>query len=177
MEKQEKKVIRLARQNNRADGVGVVKATYCLWFAWAPGGLIGPEGETTGSTYDPLAIDITNAVTVEITASPSDTWSHHPGNTSNAAGLGTSIGLENPAYRSTNYNSERIVPRTTNLNKLVAMQGFDEPPTAEVLQEEIGLSRVLNITNGHTRLFLGFHDGREWTNNNGEVNIAITITY
>ncbi|ADB14966.1 hypothetical protein Psta_0271 [Pirellula staleyi DSM 6068] len=177
MNKQDSRVIRLIRENNRAIITREVLATYCLWFAWAPEGVAGPDGETVNNTYRPIAIDIEGAVSLEITANPADLWWHHPGNSSNAGGLNDERGLENSAYRSATYQSENILPLTARLNELVSMQGTQDIPTSEVIQERVGLGCVQNVGADMTRLFLGFHDGRQWTNNGGLVRVTVVVNF
>lgn len=153
-----------------------VGAKYCLWFTWAPEGIDGPEGEIVDSDYRPLEINVEGIQKVKITAVPTDEWSHHPGNTSNAGGIDDVRGLENAAYRSAQYNSENIEPLIARLNLLVGLLGSETPPTSSVSQIEIGLEKVISIDNiADTRLFLGFHDGRQWSNNGGHVNVTIEI--
>ena len=155
-----------------------VHGKYCLWFAWAPEGVPGPEGETVDADYLPLEVDVAGIQAVRVTAVPTDEWWHHPGNKSNAGGLSTTRDLQNDDYRSDTYRSKKIDTLKAKLNLLVGMLGPDPdtPPTSPVSQIEIGLGEDITIDNiADTRLYLGFHDGHEWSNNGGSVNVSIEI--
>jgi len=164
-----------------------VDAKHCLWFSWALPSVLGPEGE--GSDSQPGHIDVDGASMVQIAQrDSSQKWRHHPSSDreSNANGLdgtdGTPLdvrGLENPGYQSAAYNSEGILPITTNLNKLVGIFEFGNAiPTSEnpTSQLEIGAGPTeLTVPEGATKLFLGFHDGREWTNNEKSIDFDVTV--
>ena len=172
---EEKRVIKLDQEKTATN----VKATYCLWFAYAPDDIAGPEGETTNSTYKPLEIDLTNVAELTVTASPDDKWWHHPGNDSGAEGIADERNLENEAYKSATYHSTNIAKLETRLNLLVGLLGDENPPTVEREQIKIGLEKTITIDNANdTRLFLGFHDGRQWSNNGQDpaAGVSVTIT-
>ena len=169
---EERRVVKLTEEKT----TDTIKAKYCLWFAYAPSNIDGPEGEKTDSNYMPLEVDLTNVAELTVTATPADMWSHHPGNDSNAGGINDERNLENEAYKSATYNSENIGKLKARLNLLVGLLGDENPPTVEREQIEIGLEKDISIDNvNDTRLFLGFHDGRQWSNNSGAVRVTITV--
>jgi hypothetical protein len=155
-----------------------VSAKSCLWFTWADEGLDGPEGETVNDVYRPHAINISGIRRFIVRAiGPNDQWWHHPGKVSGAEGIDDSRNLENENYKSAQYNSQKIRKLKARLNLLVGLVGRDTAPASEVDQEPIGLEREITVNDAaDNRLFLGFHDGRHWTNNGGSgVNVEIEI--
>ncbi|PHS05081.1 MAG: hypothetical protein COA78_15695 [Blastopirellula sp.] len=158
-------------------GTITLGAKSCLWFAWSPLGIAGPQGETVDGTYIPAEIDIEHAgvVTIEV-EDDEELWSNRPENPVNADGRSRVLSLQVPAYQSSTYNSENISAISTNLCALVAMLGPSSTPSSTQTQKHIGLGPVtLTVGAGQTRLFLGFHDGQEWSNNTGSQTVKITI--
>ena len=160
----------------------------CLWFAWADSPISGPEGEADTS-YPTWVAAEEGASRVIVSVTNRDArWMHHPDSAraSGPNGLdgsnGTPVvqrGLQNPSYKSSAYNSAYIEPLQSHLNKLVAMFEMDNAaPTlgSEATQLEVGEEETFDVPPGATRLFLGFHDGRHWTNNDGE-SMMVEITW
>lgn len=169
-----------------------VLATQCLWFAWADPGFPGVEGESDTAAYRPYEVPAEKGATsVRITAATTaqDKWRHDPdpGRESGANGLnGTGgipndqRGLENPNYRrEAELHSLYLQELTTHLNKLVGvMESNDSAPTSEnpYNQLPIGASYLVEgdeFPANATRLWLGFHDGREWSNNQGSITVTV----
>lgn len=163
-----------------------IRAKHCLWFSWTPMTISGPEGEDETSRPEFDAVE-DGADTVRITATDtSQKWRHHPdaSRESGAGGLdGTggipndSRGLENSAYKDSSLNSDGINELTTHLNKLVAIfeiQGAAPTPTSPQDQHIVGAGPTsLSIPAGASKIFIGFHDGRHWTNNDGHIDILL----
>ncbi len=154
-----------------------VTAKMCLWFAWAGTVTNGPYGEN-GVGYTPIGLEpIEGATSVKLSAYGGP-WRHHPStnNESGPNGLSATRSLENQGYKSPTYNSDDIEPIDTNLNKLLAMWEFNQgPPTeqAPATQLAIGDGTTLTVPENASKLFLGFHDGYEWSNNDGVVLVEV----
>ena len=159
-----------------------LKAKACLWFAWETT-ISGPEGEV-GDDYAPHSIDLTDVESISISVGEDDLWAHHPSAdspdcASNANGRDREVGLQNPDYQ--NYiGASYIDVLTTKLNTLIGMWQYgDGPPITEAQRTtpfRIGTSWSGVIPANATALFLGFHDGREWTNNEGSVMVTYNRT-
>lgn len=163
-----------------------IRAKHCLWFSWTPMTISGPEGEDESSRPEFDAVE-EGADTVRIRATDTtQVWRHHPdaSRESGANGLdGTGgipnapLGLENPAYKDSSLNSDGINELTTHLNKLVAIfeiQGAAPTSTAPQDQLVVGAGPTeLSIPAGATKIFIGFHDGRHWINNEGHIDILM----
>ncbi|MEQ8784792.1 MAG: hypothetical protein RIC55_00770 [Pirellulaceae bacterium] len=152
-----------------------------LWFAWSPNPIPGPEGEGESSRPQFDAVE-DGASQVQLTVlDTSKRWRHHPSadRESGPNGLDGSQGipddardLENQQYKSSNLNSDGIIlSQPIHLNKLVAI--FEINNSAPTPNEpssilEVGAAATLDLPLDATKIFLGFHDGRHWTNNEGE---------
>ena len=169
-----------------------VSAKCCLWFAWAPTGsaaLKDPENEGLVDAHRPIGVPVPpGSTSVTITAAASGTpdrrWRHDPaaGAASGPNGLngsdGTPVnikGLEVGGYQHANYGSDSITPLTTHLNKLVAMVEDNWGPTPQQ-PTPVGASATIALTANSTRVFLGMHDGRQWSNNSGDIVVTLTWT-
>jgi hypothetical protein len=169
-----------------------VTAKQAIWFAWAPDGYEGPQGES-GSAYRPVSLLVpADAASVGIEAND-DMWRHDPNNSasSNANGLSKQRPLERDGYRTAAFNNLAI--RTTtdsprggikaNLNLLVCcwQMGTGIPPADST--DEIGVGKgptsldvpsPLSSGEFAYRLMLAFHDGYQWTNNSGDITATVT---
>jgi len=158
-------------------------AKQCIWFSWVPSGsFTGPEGES-GVAYRPFQLDVSEISSIKV-RQLSGSWGHSPdaARQSGADGLNgsgfpplpnDSRSLENNAYKSSTYNSANIQPINTNLNKLVGMLGIDSGTTAS--QFIVGSWSNIVVPIGTKWLFLAFHDGHQWTNNQGEISVELTV--
>jgi hypothetical protein len=175
MSDQSRRVIKLEQEKTTFP----VSAKCCLWFTWAADGLNGVEHEDPVELYRPVEVDVENISEVTVSVDSSDQWSHHPGNLSNAGGINDVRGLENAGYRDAKYNSLKIKPLSARLNLLVGMVTTKDPPVPaapDVDQIEIGLGKTITINDiTAERLFLGFHDGRHWFNNEHAVDVTVTV--
>lgn len=154
-----------------------VTAKQSLWFAFVTdtASLSGPEGEDSTSVPAKVAIDA-GFVNVSLHVNEPGEWWHVNADSSRSGpngldGLGgvkkDERGLENAAYKSSTYNSEDIAEITAPLNKLVAM--FDVKESGEFKQYPVGVGPTsIDFPSGATTMYLGFHDGREWSNNGGD---------
>ncbi len=163
-----------------------VSSKHCLWFAWwtTSPPTKGPEEEDDSSK--PIGIPIPqeppvpSKVLIEAT-DPTQVWRHHPadGKQSGADGISVARGLENGGYKSDSFNSNWIeLPGAINLNKAVAIfevNGLAPTQSAPQTQKEVGSNATLTIPENATKLFLGFHDGRQWTNNENPVTSSAEI--
>jgi hypothetical protein len=167
-----------------------VSAKCCLWFAWAPPAspLSEPEGGPAGEddTYRPVALPVPSAARSAALTVGDGIWWHHDadGRRSGANGLDGTNGLPNDQrslerqeYRSPNYNSEGITPLNAHLNKLVGIWEIGgQAPLASSPTDQVEIGQnpgSIAVPPGATKLFLGFHDGRQWTNNDGSVSVAL----
>lgn|GEM_PF-5099624 len=158
------------------------------FFAWAPELYVGPSnwdvgGAESGDDYRPRVIVVEGYNRVTLSAPEDATWRHGSPDewSSNAAGLGTSV-LTHRGYIHEDYGSHHIKHKDAlPLNALVAMFGYapDTPPTEELPTEVeyVGLGDDLYVPSGYTHLYLGMHDGYEWsTNSNDDGPVVVTIT-
>jgi hypothetical protein len=162
----------------------IVSAKHSLWFSWA-GDLTathGPEGEDD-NTYKPQFVSVAGASTVSVTVqSGTHVWAHHPtpDRESGPEGLPDVLGLENSLYQHAKYQSEFLNPITTNLNKCVGVFEINNAPPAmgtERDQVEIGAGTNFDpLPAGATKFFIGFHDGRHWTNNTGSIPFDVVVS-
>lgn len=160
----------------------VVSAKHCIWLAWAPPEHPDPPFEERGPVYQPspIAVPTDKSIThVTIVANPDDQWAHHSpaGNRkSDAAGLvNDQRNLERSGYQSEDLRSKNIVGTKLPLNMLVTLLGIN--PNTRATEIGVGLSKTLPLdVDGQrpTSLFLAFHDGHQWTNNNGEVSVTVS---
>ena len=157
----------------------------CVYFA-------GQTTLTSDFGYDetvaslPPYIDVCSWSTVSITAA--GLWTHtsspYPEDWS---GPGGKVGSEKTQEQ---YDDLGISLLTTGLDTLVGVFLTDDPPDSEATPAELttvtttpalqqafiigaGLADI-TVPDGATRLFLGHHDGYEWSNNQGEVEVTAT---
>ncbi|MEM7391373.1 MAG: hypothetical protein AAF492_03415 [Verrucomicrobiota bacterium] len=154
-----------------------VSSQACIYFAWADSSATGPYGEDVGACK-PVIVDVEPDDEITISASPSDEWSNGSEEYmwANADGRDEPLGTNN-AYSSPNYNSENINPNTARVCKLVGV--FEEngaQPVSMIDVINIGLSNVLIAPASATKLFLGFHDGFEWSNNEDSIQVTVDIS-
>jgi hypothetical protein len=160
-----------------------VSAMHCIWLSWAdaqyPAGPFGEGANGTWNNYRPQGLVApSNAVRVAISANGADTWTHdldHGAPFTNADGYGM-CDLMKPQYKNTpEYHSANINQLNAPLNKLVGIwETNNGPPPAARDQIEIGMAYAENLTAGQkTRLFLAMHDGQEWSDNSGSVNVTV----
>lgn len=165
--------------------VVTVPATACLWYAWATDGELGNAENGRGPfeesvAHRPVSIAVPPGVsTVSITATGN--WRHDPADNtaSNPDGKSNdSRKLERPGYRGPAVRgSQAIKDIETNMNKLVGLwqigQRVPSKPNS-VVPIEIGSNYCdRKVPKGATRLYLGMHDGYEWSNNSGKVKAEI----
>jgi len=163
-----------------------VDARQSLWFAYAHPAYPVRRWLEIGDTYRPLAIPVPALATkVALSVNVSELWGHVNGDFSQASGQGSDVPLD-PRYQD-NYremnlqglNSWNITGISTKLNMFVIMFGGDASLTGTNYNTEIavGLSTTsIDIPTSPvpTKLYLAMHDGYEWTNNNGIVDVGIT---
>jgi len=154
-----------------------VSAKQSLWFAFVTDTVSfeGPEKEDATSIPAKVAID-DGFVNVTIQVNEPGEWWHVNANSSRSGPNGLDgnggvkkdeRGLENEAYKNATYNSGDIGKVTAPLNKLMAM--FDVKENGEYKQYPVGEGPTsIDFPGGSTTMFLGFHDGRQWTNNGGD---------
>lgn len=164
-----------------------VYAKNCLFFAWAPDGYQGPQnwpigGYESGDDYRPAVLDVTGYAEIELEASADVYWRHGASSDwrSNAGGIGGSIAYTDARYRSDINNAQHILQNDAiELNKLVGMFGgnYDNPPS-EINPSHIlpvGLAARLPIPAGATHMYLGMHDGYEWSTNFNEDDAPVVV--
>ncbi|MEM7495409.1 MAG: hypothetical protein AAF471_04570 [Myxococcota bacterium] len=160
-----------------------VSAKHCMWFAFANGNLQGPMGES-GPAYKPNHVVVPAGSTVDVELEDfTQLWSHHPERESGAEGFDDTRDLENPAYKNAAYNSQNIVGINTNLNRLVGMFAKDvADPHLHVTEIiDLNFAQATSTTQrlfspGESSLFfLAFHDGEEWTNNEGFIDVIVKL--
>jgi len=161
-----------------AEQTVTVSAKNCVMFAWAPEGYIGPEikpelERESGDLYRPIRVQVpTNATSVVISAQGS--WTHHPPlggpETSGPNGRGR-IEETRSAYQDAAYGSQNIPLPNTNLNRLIALRQPDPDTPGSI--DLLGEAETFLDVDGDTKLFLGFHDGYHWANNEGEVTVTL----
>lgn len=157
-----------------------VDARHCIWFCWADVGYPNGPFQESGDVYRPHGLVVPrDAAQVLVQANSADRWTHDADNggpITDANGANP-LGLLMDVYKTTpQYHASNIDKLTAPLNKLVGIweTGFG-PPTSAQPQIEIGLSYSENFTaNLRTRLFLAMHDGQEWSDNQGTVNVTVT---
>ncbi len=172
-----------------------VKGKSCLAFAYAPTGYkgpasVGPNGVSdeaaTGPEYRPIEVDIPVGATEVVVKSTGGEWRHGPNNAqaADANGLtGQAKHSLDGAYIDAVYNSENIENQSLYLDRLVGLFGDDsgfiltggKAIIQDIGKNETGANKI-TIPNGATILFLGMHDGYEWSNNSGEVDVEATFT-
>jgi hypothetical protein len=161
-----------------------ISAKHCLWFAWATGGFPGPKGELEAESKPPFDTRPLNATQVTITVlDANQRWGHNadPGRASGANGLdgsggipNDSRGLEMQEYKSATFNSLFIDPINTHLNKMLFMLETDGVPTAQHPGEQLPVRSGIPIPAANaTRIFIGMHDGHEWKNNDGVIQVTV----
>lgn len=156
-----------------------------LWFAWAPGGFVGPTGEG-GASLPVYEVKEPGAVQVTITVTDkTQRWRHDPNPAceSGANGLdgsnGTPVdsrGLQMPEYQSVDYNSQHIQSINTHMNKLLFIREYNgaAPTAAEPgIQEIVGEGSTYAIAPEVTGIFIGMHDSYEWNNNSGVIQVTV----
>lgn len=159
-------------------GEVVVSARACLWFTWADKStaITGTPWEPDITPYRPLLMSTPNDATSIKVTRVSGTWAHDgPGGVHTDADGKTADPrpLERPDYKSANFNSLNINELTAPLNKLVALFGEDSPPANAVSQLPVGNALAATSFGGMSRVFLGFHDGYEWSNNVDEMVVLV----
>lgn len=164
-----------------------VSAKACLFMAFADGGHNGPDGETVANNK-PVKIAVPhNATSVTLTAGD-QLWRHdlHSSTVSDADGRASpSVALENTAgYVNANLHSLNIsghgTPRPLNL--LVALLNYGEGQDCPIVNVGKGPTEVPLPQQGGSgprpaAVHLGFHDGHEWTNNEGEIEVKIEFNF
>lgn len=152
-----------------------VSSKACLWLAFAEDTFVfdqpGDHGESVAQGYRPTTLVIPHgAIGVQIEADPADTWAHHPttDRQSNAAGLNPTALTKPHIYKANRpgLNSSKIDGTLEHpFNALVAALDNGGKDVDTVIQL-VGLNSVLNGLSASTkRVFLGFHDSYEWSNN------------
>jgi hypothetical protein len=157
-----------------------VSARACLWFAFAADGLPGPgpanDREDDTANHRPVSFVVpanADQVTIEATGN----WSHYGavgGNdTSDADGMNPSTALELAGYRSGTYLSETIADLDEKVNTLIGMWvDVDAAPIGSPFAIGKGPT-ALSISDTVRKLFLAFHDGKRWHNNQGQVAVTL----
>lgn len=160
-----------------------VNAHRCLWLTYAEGLAIGAFGETTSPTDDylplalPLAPDVAS-VGIEVL---SGLWRHDP-DASTETGAEGRPGTEQPLdpahqdkYRNATLLSDHIQSATLRLNRLVALWKYaDHNENTNELDAVTTTPFDVPTAPRPTHLCLGFHDGFEWSNNQGAVQVRIS---
>ena len=163
-----------------------VSGKSCVYFA----GQTTLNGETFGwnetDVSIPPCIKVCSWSTVSISAT--GLWTHtSSSNPEDWSGPGGKAGSEKTQDQ---YDDLGISLLTTGLDTLVGVFLTDDPPDSEATPAElstvtttpalqqafiIGASLAdITVPDGATRLFLGHHDGYEWSNNQGEVEVTAT---
>ena len=164
-----------------------VEASRSIWFAWAPRNYLGPasngaevfEVREQGDAFRPFPLIVPqDANNVVVTAA--GTWAHIAGNTSGPegrTGAANVVGLLAAQYRNVTYISDGIESTNLPLNQLV---GLWQPLAIGGATKEFGIgvggTSIAIPTDGakRKRLFLAFHDGQEWGDNVGSVQVSVT---
>jgi len=159
-----------------------VPAQACLWFAWATDNELGtrdaPQGpfDEFAPDYRPVAVDVpAGAARLHVTAD--GTWSHKESK-SGPDGIREAMPLKTPDYKGKLFRgTEAIRDVKAPLNTLVGMWqiGNGVPSQANsVVPFVIGSEmKDVEVPTGAQKLYLGFHDGQEWSDNTGHVKAAI----
>jgi len=137
----------------------------------------GPYNETSSSK--PVVVPIEIGQTQAVIAASGGPWQHGTDDSrqSGPEGIDDERNLEDDRYQNAEYRSAFISKKSAKLNSLMAMFGdASAPPTAPVDQEIVGAGGTFAIPEGAKSLFLGFHDGHEWCNNSGSVNVVVTLS-
>lgn len=163
-----------------------VNARQSIWFAYAHPNYPIRTWREIGDAYRPLAIPIpSDATQVAFAANPNQIWGHMHGDYSQADGRGGDMPLD-PRYAA-NYkeadmmglNSWNITGISAKLNIFVIMFGGEASLTGTNYNTEnaVGLDTTpidIPSSPAPTMLYLAIHDGHEWTNNGGEIDVGIT---
>jgi hypothetical protein len=160
-----------------------VSGEACVHFAGQSGPVPDFGWNETDASIPPF-IEVCGGGTLSISAA--GTWGHPPLSGPNGYGV-SELTLEQ-------YDDLGISLLTADLNMLVGVFLTDDPPdpgatppsltfgddmTSPELQQAFVIGSSLSdiqVPSGATRLFFGLHDGYEWSNNTGEVEVEVMFT-
>jgi len=159
-----------------------VSARQSIWFAWAPRDYPTTAFGEESHLYCPVQLVVPQDAGLNgarISANSSHEWTHRMQSastrSSDADGLDDTRPMERPdVYKVAALRSDNISGSDLELNRLVGMWGIDH--TQACSEFSIGLGGGSFSFPGGTRprlLFLGFHDGFEWSNNSGSVSVTV----
>ncbi|MEI7686214.1 MAG: hypothetical protein WCL32_14415 [Planctomycetota bacterium] len=154
-----------------------VSSKACLWLSFAEDTFAfnqtGDYHESVTGGYRPTTLLVPqDATAVRVEANPADRWAHHPKTDRRSSAVGIP-GAENlvALARPDIYKANRAglhsaaIDGTVRLpfNALVAV--LDRGPNVATSVELVGLDHTFALNPTILRIFLGFHDNYEWSNN------------
>ncbi len=159
-----------------------VPAKACLWFSWASDKQLGtadaPQGpfDEFAPDYRPVEINVPAGAAM-LTVTANGTWSHKDAR-SGPDGIREAMSLKTPDYKSAGFRGTAAIRDVkAPLNALVGMWQIGNTVPSEassvvpfVIGSEI---KDVKVPAGAQKLFLGFHDGQEWSDNTGQVEATL----
>lgn len=155
-----------------------VDARNCIWLTWAPKDYSVPTYGESGCDYRPRTLVVpSDATQAVVTVTSSGKWNHHPPTDAGTGpnGKDDQRPLEKPElYKTAELKSWSIDGSTAlNLNLLVGIWDWgSDTATTEI---PIGQSATIDWGGGARpeKLQLAFHDGYEWSNNSGTMDVQV----
>jgi len=161
-----------------------VEATSCLWLTYDTSNTPMPYGEKNMAPYTPFAMLVPTPATeaTQVALHATGLWRHNPSvaRESGPGGLTGQISGVRADYKTAAHFSDKINDLNLALNRLVALWDYGDASLVTT-ELDVGTDATLMIQNSSppalvrpVRLRLGMHDGYEWSNNSGLVEVTIT---